>query len=621
MDRNNQRLARVYLTDALADYAAWGASAKVRQLAGRHLTLLGDAINRLPHDHPDQATDALDTATVIGATRALSGEIDSDRLLRVLLRLLTQTAGAQRAILFSCDENHLVPGLEARMEADGLSIRSLADKDWSKQVAEKAVNYVHHTCRSLIVDDATKDERLSADPYVVENQARSILCTPILNQAELEGVVYLENDLVNGAFTPARLGMVETLATQAAISLKNARLFQNMQREATQREKAERRLREVAQGTAAVVGESFFRELVLHLSRALEVRIAFVTECLDPEQRVARALAFIDNGQFIDDVEYELEGTPCKRVIDGDVCFYPNQLEQHFPKEKGLASYLGVPMYGVDDSVMGHLAVVGDRPMRESADDESLLQVFAVRAGAELERQHAQAEAERSQRILAERERLASLGEFASMIAHEVRSPLSTIAMALEFLQDDNPSDKAVKRIQLATAEQERLQSLLSEILLFAKPQLLKHEPIDLNALIHETIATLEQGLESDRRVIDYCSPAQPTIVNGDRAKLMQVLINLLSNACQAVSEHDRVDIELRKGPGKGQTSIEVRNAGDIPADVLAKLTEPFFTTKSRGTGLGLAIVKRIIEAHEGQLQIRCDAGQAVCASVILPAG
>ena len=263
--------------------------------------------------------------------------------------------------------------------------------------------------------------------------------------------------------------------------------------------------------------------------------------------------------------------------------------------------------------------MVDNKPMDKSDDAKSLLQIFAVRASAELERQRAQAKADHTQRILAERERLASIGEFASMISHEIRSPLSTIGMALEYVQGDNPSDKAMKRIKLAITEKDRLQSLLNEILLFAKPHLLNREPIDLDALIRETISTLEQGPESEHRQIDYRSEDRPVSVSGDRDKLMQVLINLVSNACQAVSKDDRVTIVLSDIPQRGKISIEVRNPGNIPSENLEKLTQPFFTTKSQGTGLGLAIAKRIVDAHDGQLQIQSDAQHGVCASIRLP--
>ncbi|MEA3278269.1 MAG: AAA family ATPase [Pseudomonadota bacterium] len=619
--RGTTRLARLYLTDALADYARWGATAKVRRLAERHPDLVREAARLcLPETKPGAPEhDPLDTSTLIAATHALSGEVDSERLVDILLRLLVQSAGAQRAMLFSLEAGALDAVAEAAVDSGGLSVHPAAGADWRARAAGKAVNYVRHTRRTLVVDEALRDAHLASDPYVISSRAKSILCAPMLHQSTLEGIVYLDNDLVTAAFTPARLSMVEALAAQAAISLKNARLFREVRGEAGRRHKAEKRLSAVAAGTAGAVGDGFFRELVLHLSQAMEVRMAFVTECADAARTRVRTLAFVDQGQFVDELEYELEGTPCRDVIGGDTCFYPAGLEERFPKEKGLESYLGVPMHGADREVLGHLAVLDDEPLEQSPDNESLLRIFATRAGAELERQRAQADYERAQAVLAERQRLASIGEFATMIAHEIRSPLSTIGMALDYLHKEALSEKALKRLNLARGEKDRLQALLSEILLFAKPQQLATAILDPGELIRETIENGLEGPEQDRRRIEYEGPTEPVFVTADRDKLRQAIINLLSNACQAIAVEETVQASLTADPAGRYVRIQVSNPGQIPEEILKKLTEPFFTTKSRGTGLGLAIVKRILDAHDGQLEIRSDPVRGICVAVTLP--
>lgn len=287
-------------------------------------------------------------------------------------------------------------------------VERLDHRDWKDGVAEKALNYVRHTRRSLLVGDASQDERPVADTDVANRQIKSIICAPVLNQAEMEGLIYLENDQVNDAFTPDRLALVEVLAAQAAISLKNARLIRGLQQEVQKRERAELRLREVATATAAAVGENSFQELVLQLSRVMNERVAFVTECLAMDRSRVKALAFIDGGRFLEDVEYELDGTPCKEVLDGSVCFFPN-----------------------------------------------------------------------------------------------------------------------------------RLQARLNEILLFAKPQMMNRERVELDALTSSRVERLTEVPASERRKINFRCQAVEPIVDGDRDKLTQVLTNLITNACQAVSKDD----------------------------------------------------------------------------------
>lgn len=221
---------------------------------------------------------------------------------------------------------------------------------------------------------------------------------------------------------------------------------------------------------------------------------------------------------------------------------------------------------------------------------------------------------------LQDKERLAAVGEFATTIAHEVRNPLSTIAMALEYLNAAGQAEKAQKRLTLAASEVQRLERLLSEILLFAKPHRLNKRALDLNDLIKETLDNLQDAPPTKHREISYTTPPHPLIVKGDKDKLKQVLINLLANACQATRPKEKITINVIEVKANNTIVIEVVNPGTIAANILERITEPFFTTKSHGSGLGLAIVKRIVETHEGELSIRSEESLGVVARVSLPA-
>ena len=153
---------------------------------------------------------------------------------------------------------------------------------------------------------------------------------------------------------------------------------------------AEELLQIIAAGTAAVTGGDFFPPLVRSLAAALQVRCALVTECTDETMTRVRTLAFIENNLFEQEIEYDLNGTPCELVIGGSVVYCPDKLEVLFPKEAGLESYLGLPIHDVaGQKVLGHLAVLDDRPMHRESYEISILQIFAARAGAELERKRA----------------------------------------------------------------------------------------------------------------------------------------------------------------------------------------------------------------------------------------
>ncbi|MGH7971418.1 MAG: PAS domain S-box protein, partial [Limisphaerales bacterium] len=144
-----------------------------------------------------------------------------------------------------------------------------------------------------------------------------------------------------------------------------------------------------------MTGSEFFRSLVKHLAYGLHVRFAFVAECL-PKQR-ARSLAFWKAGGFGEDFEYDLPGTPCMQVAQGRTCHFPDGVPGLFPEDKGLidlgtVSYLGVPLFNAARQVIGHVVVFDDKPMSPDSIALSVVEIFAARAGAELEREQARSE-------------------------------------------------------------------------------------------------------------------------------------------------------------------------------------------------------------------------------------
>ncbi len=170
-------------------------------------------------------------------------------------------------------------------------------------------------------------------------------------------------------------------------------------RDVTERKRSEDLFRKLAEATAVATGESFFRALVETLASALGVPYVFVTECLAASDSV-RMLACWQNEGFGQNLEYGLAGTPCRAVVDGNVRFYPDRLQERFPEDVGLVewgaqSFLGLPLRSLDGSVIGHLAIMGDRPMNEASLEIAVLRIFADRAAAELERMRAHAELER----------------------------------------------------------------------------------------------------------------------------------------------------------------------------------------------------------------------------------
>lgn len=154
-----------------------------------------------------------------------------------------------------------------------------------------------------------------------------------------------------------------------------------------QRKLEEELLRTVSEATSGFVGQDYFRELTRFITMTLGVKYSFISECANEEKTRLRTISFVDNAVPIENIEYDLEGTPCEIVMKGKDYFCPAELEKIFPKEKGLQSYLAVPIFSPSTGeVLGHLAALDDKPMNENQNQLAILKIFAARAGSEIER-------------------------------------------------------------------------------------------------------------------------------------------------------------------------------------------------------------------------------------------
>ncbi len=383
-DRGQTVTAAVFMTEARNNYAQWGAAAKVEEIERRYAGLLkhqvADKLDAAPTTAEAEAG-ALDFHSVMKAAQAIAGEIELKKLPARLLRIAIENAGAERGslILEHGDEFFVhTEGLPGSAEAQVVPLNE------AQNLPKSIVNYVRRTAECVVLADAQSDDRYSGDPYIARRRPRSVMCLPVLNQARLAGVLYLENNVVSGAFTPDRIQVMRTLSAQAAISLENALLYDETRQ-------TEETLRSIVEGTAAVTGDDFFSMLVEHLAAALQVDYAFVTECRGEPKTRARTLAFWNRDRLSDNVEYDITETPCRKVLAGEICHYPQGIQRLFPNDRDLVEmraegYLGLPLYDASGKVIGHLAVLDDEPMANTARNLSLLKIFAARAGAELER-------------------------------------------------------------------------------------------------------------------------------------------------------------------------------------------------------------------------------------------
>ena len=171
----------------------------------------------------------LDLATVIKVSQAVSGEMVLEKLIDTLMRTAIEHAGAERGLLILPRGDELRIAAEATTSGDTVIVGPREASVAAAALPESIVHYVVRTQESVILDDASAENPFSADTYIRQHHARSILCLPLINRAKLIGVLYLENNLTPHVFTPARIAVLKLLASQAAISLENARLYRDAQ--------------------------------------------------------------------------------------------------------------------------------------------------------------------------------------------------------------------------------------------------------------------------------------------------------------------------------------------------------------------------------------------------------
>ena len=225
-ERGNEIVARAYRNEAIYAYERWGAQAKADLLRGE----LEEGTTRRERTQSYTGSDSIiDLQSVLKTSQAISSEIVLDQLVERVLVLLLENAGAERGLLILNGATGPRVVAEASTEDQRTPARLDLPLEEATGLSRAIAGYVLRTGESILLDDAQAAGEFVRDPYVLERSPRSVLCAPIVRTGQLTGVVYLENNLTPGAFTPERVEFVQLLSSQAAISLDNARLYASLE--------------------------------------------------------------------------------------------------------------------------------------------------------------------------------------------------------------------------------------------------------------------------------------------------------------------------------------------------------------------------------------------------------
>uniref|UniRef100_UPI001CCA0348 trifunctional serine/threonine-protein kinase/ATP-binding protein/sensor histidine kinase n=1 Tax=Hyalangium gracile TaxID=394092 RepID=UPI001CCA0348 len=515
-------IADAYARKAREAWVRWGAHGKVRHLDSEWPHLGASA-------HAETVTDTnstqIDALTLVKAQQAISGEILLERLADTLLRVALENAGAQRGAL-------LLP------RGDQLSIVALAGERPERSgaggdgppVPWTLISYVRRTREHVLIGDASRPHPFSSDAWLEKGAVRSVLCLPLLRQEEFRGVLYLENSLATNAFTPARLSLLGHLASQAAISLENARLYADVQR-----------------------AEAALRRANDELEKRVEERTRELKQAQAQLVDTARSAGM---AEVATNVLHNVGNVLTSAVINVQV------LSQT-----------------VDASRLGRLKQVSAMLL----DHRSSLADFFT-----LDR------------------RGARLPDYLSALNEELHREQATLQEGLEAMRKHIEHIRAIVHVQQT----------------YARSTLLTEE-CDLGQLVQDALSIQMPALKRyNIHVAQELAPL-PSRIRVDKHKVLQILINLISNAKNAMAplpqDQRRLRVRLEARDGMARVQV-VDNGMGIAPEIRERLFSQGFTTREGGHGLGLHSSSLAARMLGGHLSLESEGpGRGATATLELP--
>ena len=276
------------------------------------------------------------------------------------------------------------------------------------------------------------------------------------------------------------------------------------------------------------------------------------------------------------------------------------------------------------DELLG-LIVLGEKRSGDiySAMDREWLFALAARAALAIQNIRLVEGIARTKEKLFHAEKLASLGQLASGMAHEIRNPLSAIKMSLQSLSREmNTTPMREKRFGIALSEVDRLEKLVQGILNFAKPTPLILQNVDIHIILNNTLRLLHEELISKNIQIEKNYSVDLPTITADQDKLSQVFLNLFLNAIQALDRYGKIHLTTQMTSKNAREMVQIDISDDgpgIPKGNWENIFNPFFTTRAEGTGLGLTNSLKFVEQHDGIIEVKSKKDHGTTFSVLLP--
>jgi signal transduction histidine kinase/putative methionine-R-sulfoxide reductase with GAF domain len=545
---------------------------------------------------------------------ALGTTLDLDELLELILQKITDALEAERTTLYLLDE--ATDELVSRI-AQGHAVYSIRLKN-----GQGIAGHVARTGKPLHVRNAEEDPRFSAEWDMLSGyRTRSILAAPMRNHlGRTIGVVQVLNKK-RGDFTTDDADILAALATEAAVSIDNSRLFMSLTQKNIQlldtKEQLEHRVRDLkllfdlehAMGRSVTLDELFVAVLG-EAMRACEAKMGAVA-LRDPEAGTG-ALYYIDErAKKIKRVNYpEDAGLIGWAIRQGEV-LVSSDVENDPRRDRKLDDRLGgpqaktalaVPLDGEQKARLGAIAIYNkhdDRPFND--EDRELLELIAANASTAIRLQLSREARERE-------ERLTTIGRLLSSVVHDLKTPLAVIGGYVQLMKASSSVSERGNFAKLILKQFEHIGTMQREVLEFARGE---RTILSRRVYLQKFFEDVRQQLESDlrRRGVELILDVQERgTARFDEGKMLRVVHNLARNAAEAMGGRGgKFAIKVTRDPEDSALVVSFSDTGPgIPREIEHRLFQSFVTSaKKGGTGLGLAIVKKIAAEHGGSISAR----------------